>query len=214
MIDWKTSKNLIGFQESENLMNSRLEKIINKKENELIWFLEHESFYTYGKSATKEDLIDPFFLPCHEVKRGGSYTYHGPGQRVIYLMLNLKNYDSDVRKFVWMLEEWVILTLSNFKLNGKRIKGKVGVWLYDEKSKNTLSQNPRKISAIGLRLKKWISYYGISINVNPDLTKYDGIVACGNKGFGVTSLLNEGLNINIDELDHALKKNFGKIFKS
>ena len=210
----KISKKPVKYEEAIEYLDERVHQVSQNRNDELIWFLEHESFYTYGKSATKEDLIDPFFLPCHEVKRGGSYTYHGPGQRVIYLMLNLKNYDSDVRKFVWMLEEWVILTLSNFKLNGKRIKGKVGVWLYDEKSKNTLSQNPRKISAIGLRLKKWISYYGISINVNPDLTKYDGIVACGNKGFGVTSLLNEGLNINIDELDHALKKNFGKIFKS
>ena len=212
MIEWKTSKNLISFEESEDLMNNRLDKILCKKEKELIWFLEHESFYTFGKSANKKDLIDPFVLPCHEVKRGGSYTYHGPGQRVVYLMLNLKNYGSDVRRFVWMLEEWVIKTLAYFKIFGKRIKGKVGVWLDEEIHENHLSPIPRKISAVGLRLKRWISYYGISINVNPDLDKYKGIIACGNKGFGVTSLHNEGVFVSLEEFDFILKKNFHTVF--
>lgn len=213
MIEWKSTKGFVGFKESEKFMEQRVEGIINNNEAELIWFLEHDPFYTFGKSAQKEDLIDPNFLPCYEAKRGGSYTYHGPGQRIVYIMLNIKNYGSDVRKFVWMLEEWIIKTINEFNIIGKRIKNRVGVWV--EKEINTTKEiniYPKKIAAIGLRIKKWVSFYGISINLSPNLKNYDGIIACGNKGFGVTSFDNEGIKINFSELDIALKKNFYNVF--
>lgn len=192
-------------------MEQKVEDIIHLNSNEEIWLLEHEPVYTGGTSAQPSDLLNPKKLPVFNTGRGGQYTYHGPGQRVIYFMLNLKKIfypnSPDLRKFITLLEEVVINTLHEIDIVGERRKGRVGIWV-------THNNNEEKIAAIGIRVKKWISFHGIAINLCPDLNNYQGIIPCGIKEFGITSIDKLGKKITMNELDIKIKYNFYKVFKN
>ena len=185
-------------------MEKRVLNIKRNSEKELVWLLEHESIYTAGTSAKDNDLINNR-VEIRRTGRGGQWTWHGPGQRVVYLMLNLKNRLQDVKAYVHALEELVILSLSDFNINGVRIKNQPGVWV------NTNNRFD-KIAALGIRISSWITYHGISINLNPNLEEFKNIVPCGIKDSGITSLHKLNKNVSFDELDNSLKKYFEKIF--
>ena len=182
--------------------------------DELIWLVEHPSLYTAGTSAKPNDLIDPDRFPVFKTRRGGQYTYHGPGQRVVYAMLDVGARGRDVRVFVNQMESWVIATLAEFNVTAERRAGRIGVWV----TRNDLPPNPDgtpredKIAAIGIRLRKWISFHGLAINVDPDLSHYDGIIPCGINEHGVTSLVDLGLPVTMADVDVALKKTFAQVF--
>ena len=211
MIDWETSKNPVAFDFAVKRMQQRVADIYHKKSNQLIWLLEHPHLFTAGTSAKEEHLLQKNLLPVVKSERGGSFTYHGPGQRSIYLMLDLEKHGKELRTFVWNLEEWVIKSLDELGIVGERCDGRVGIWIAPNNASH--SNKERKIASIGLRVRHWISYYGISINVNPKLEYFQGIVPCGNEGFGVTSLHKEGLKTTVTELDNILKKQFEKKFR-
>lgn len=213
MVEWITSDGLVPYKDALTRMEARVEGIFLGHEDEAIWLLEHPPLYTAGTSARPEDLTDPERFPIYEARRGGQYTYHGPGQRVAYVMLNVAQRGHDVRRFVGQLEDWIIETLAEFNVKGERRDGRVGVWVV-RPEKPGIDGHPRedKIAAIGIRLRKWVSFHGISINVEPDLSHFDGIVPCGIRGHGVTSLVDLGLPITMDDLDVALKKAFQKVF--
>jgi len=177
---------------------------IRRGNKEVIWFLEHPPLYTAGTSAKDADLLDSSF-PIFATQRGGKHTYHGPGQLIVYVMINLKKRGNDVRLFVQALEEWIINTLKTFGLNGMRKEGRIGVWIDDDKGE-------RKIAAIGVRVTHGITWHGLSLNVSPDLSHYLGIIPCGLNGFGVTSLQEEGVNTKISQVIDIMKNNASKIF--
>ena len=214
MVDWITKDKLAPYSETIAQMETHVNAMIDGVKSEHIWLLEHPPLYTAGTSSQLKDLKDPKRFPVFGTKRGGQYTYHGPGQRVAYAMLDLNVRGRDVRKFVWNLEEWVIQTLGQFNVKGERREGRVGVWVVrDDKPLTALGVAPEdKIAAIGVRLRKWRSFHGICINVDPDLSHYDGIVPCGISGHGVTSLVDLGLPVTIFDLDVALRKTFGAVF--
>jgi len=214
MVEWLTSPGLTPYEEAVATMELRARDVASGKADELVWLVEHPPLYTAGTSARPEDLTDPDRFPVHTSKRGGQYTYHGPGQRVAYAMLNVAARGRDVRKFVWQLEDWVIATLAEFNVKGERRKGRVGVWVVRKSDLPAASGQPRedKIAAIGVRLHKWVSYHGLSINVEPDLTHFDGIVPCGIRDHGVTSLVDLGLPVTMNDVDIALKKSFCAVF--
>jgi lipoyl(octanoyl) transferase len=195
-------------------MEQRVAAIHEGRADECIWLLEHPPLYTAGTSAKREDLTDPDRFPVHEARRGGQYTYHGPGQRVIYVMLDVSRRGQDVRKFVQDLEAWVIATLAEFNVTGEIRPGRVGVWVQRPEKPPTVSglQAEDKVAAIGIRLRKWISFHGISINVEPDLDHFSGIVPCGITEHGVTSLVDLGLPVTLSDVDLALQKTFSTIF--
>ena len=200
MPDWEIASGLTPYPDAVAFMEQRAADIAEGKEDELVWLVEHPPIYTAGTSAKDSDLIDARF-PVFKTGRGGQFTYHGPGQRVAYVMLNLKNRKADVRAFVCDLEEWLIKTLADFNVKGERIPGRVGIWV---------KQN--KIAAIGVRVRKWVTFHGISLNVDPDLSHFDGIVPCGIREFGVTSLAELGLPVSMADVDVALKNNFSRVF--
>jgi lipoate-protein ligase B len=175
MIDWETSKNPVDFDFAVKRMQQRVADIYHKKSNQLIWLLEHPHLFTAGTSAKEEHLLQKNLLPVVKSERGGSFTYHGPGQRIIYLMLDLEKHGKDLRTFVWNLEEWVIKSLDELGIVGERCDGRVGIWIAPNNASH--SNKERKIASIGLRVRHWISYYGIFINVNPKLEYFQGIVA-------------------------------------
>lgn len=183
-------------------MEAKVADIIEGKSPEEIWLLEHKPVYTAGTSAVESDLIESNF-PVHKVGRGGKYTYHGPGQRIVYLMLDLKKHYSppDLKKFVCDLEQWVIDSLKEVGVESFRRAGRVGIWCFDKQG------NEAKIAAIGIRVRKWVSFHGISININPDLSHFSGIIPCGIPEFGVTSLQQLGVKIGMEEFDKALERN-------
>ncbi len=195
-------------------MEARVARIADETAPEAIWLLEHPPLYTAGTSAKARDLTDPERFDVFETKRGGQYTYHGPGQRVIYVMLDVGKRGHDVRAFVKQLESWVIATLEQFNVKGEIREGRVGVWVTrDDKPLTAAGVKPEdKIAAIGIRLRKWISFHGISINVEPDLSHFDGIVPCGISQHGVTSLVDLGLPVTMGDVDVALKRTFEDIF--
>ena len=195
-------------------MEERVARIDAGTAPEAIWLLEHPPLYTAGTSAKPEDLTDPNRFPVHTSQRGGQYTYHGPGQRVVYVMLNVGRRGRDVRRFVEQLETWVIATLEEFNVKGEIREGRVGVWVArDDKPLTATGAKPEeKIAAIGIRLRKWISFHGISINVEPDLDHFSGIVPCGISEHGVTSLVDLGLPVTLNDVDVALEKTFGNVF--
>ncbi|MCO8146172.1 lipoyl(octanoyl) transferase LipB [Rhodovulum tesquicola] len=195
-------------------MEARAEAIAAGRAREAIWLVEHPPLYTAGTSANPSDLTDPGRFPVFPTPRGGQYTYHGPGQRVVYVMLDVGARGRDVRRFVWQLEEWVIATLAEFNVAGERRAGRVGVWVARPDLPPGPTGAPRedKIAAIGVRLRRWISFHGLSINVEPDLTHYDGIVPCGIREHGVTSLVDLGLPVTMADLDVALARNFDRAF--
>ena len=214
MVEWIHSNDLVDYDLAVARMEARVAGIINGSMDEAIWLLEHPPLYTGGTSAKDDDLLTPDKFSVYPSARGGEYTYHGPGQRVAYVMLDLNKRGRDVRKFVKALEHWVIATLDGFNIKGEVREGRVGVWV-PRPEKPALpdgSMREDKIAAIGIRLRKWVSFHGISINVEPDLSHYDGIVPCGISGHGVTSLVDLGLPVTMDDLDIALKAGFDTTF--
>ncbi len=214
MVEWITSSGPVSYPEACAEMEARAEAIARGEASEAIWLLEHPPLYTAGTSADPADLTDPARFPVYATKRGGQYTYHGPGQRVVYVMLDVGSRGRDVRAFVKQLETWVIATLDEFNVKGEIRDGRVGVWVVRDDKPLTASGAPAedKIAAIGIRLRKWVSFHGISINVEPDLSHFSGIVPCGITEHGVTSLVDLGLPVSLGDVDVALKRRFATVF--
>jgi lipoyl(octanoyl) transferase len=214
MVEWIISDGLTDYRAAEAWMEARAESIAAGTASECIWLVEHPPLYTAGTSAQASDLSDPDRFPVYDTRRGGQYTYHGPGQRVIYVMLDVAARGRDVRVFVRQLEDWVIATLDQFNVRGLIRPGRVGVWvLRPEKPPapdGSISED--KIAAIGIRLRRWVSFHGISINVEPDLSHFEGIVPCGIADHGVTSLVDLGLPVQMEALDLALQATFATVF--
>ena len=208
--EWKFSSTLIPYEEAIEIMESRVADIHSGIEKELIWFLEHPPLYTAGTSANKNDLLSPNRFPVYQTGRGGQYTYHGPGQRVVYVMLDLTKRGKDVRKYVCNLEQWVINSLDKVGVAGERRSGRVGVWVVRDDS----GSKEDKVAAIGVRVRKWVSFHGICINIKPNLSHYTGIVPCGINQHGVTSLYGLGLDVTMAQMDKILKEEWIKIFNS
>ncbi|WP_170592434.1 lipoyl(octanoyl) transferase LipB [Ruegeria arenilitoris] len=213
-MEWKITDGLTDYDTAVAFMEARVAEIAAGTADECIWFLEHPPLYTAGTSAKPQDLTDPDRFPVYASKRGGEYTYHGPGQRVVYVMLDVGKRGHDVRRFVKQLETWVISALAEFNVHGEIREGRVGVWVPRKDKPLTVSGEPAedKIAAIGIRLRKWISFHGISINVEPDLEHFSGIVPCGIREFGVTSLVDLGLPVTMADVDVALRKTFAEAF--
>jgi lipoyl(octanoyl) transferase len=214
MVEWITAHTPVGYADALEFMENRVARIAAGEADEAVWLLEHPPLYTAGTSAQPEDLTDPDRFPVFQAGRGGQYTYHGPGQRVAYVMLDLNRRDRDVRKFVCALEDWVIATLADFNVRGERRAGRVGVWVTrpDKAPNPDGSVREDKIAAIGVKLRRWISFHGISINLEPDLSHFEGIVPCGIREHGVTSLVDLGLPVTMADLDAALVSRFDEIF--
>jgi lipoyl(octanoyl) transferase len=202
---WEITEGLIPYPDAMARMDAHVDAIAKGTEPERIWLLEHPPLYTAGTSAHEDDLVERERFPVFKTGRGGQYTYHGPGQRVAFVMLDLTRRGADVRAFVAALEQWVIDTLDQFNVKGERREDRVGVWV---------RRGPRedKIAAIGIRVRHWVTFHGISINVEPDLAHFGGIVPCGIREHGVTSLVDLGLPVTMADLDVALKKTFAPIF--
>ena len=214
MVQWEISDGEVDYNTALEKMDNYVQKVITGEADEKIWLLEHPPLYTAGTSADKKDLVEPNRFPVFQTKRGGQYTYHGPGQRVVYVMLDLNKRGKDIKKFVENLEAWIIYTLAEFNVVGQSRKGRVGIWVErPDKPKNINGLiEEEKIAAIGVRLRKWITFHGLSINVDPDLSHFEGIVPCGIKEHGVTSLVDLGLPVSMTDLDIALTKSFSKVF--
>jgi lipoyl(octanoyl) transferase len=214
LVAWIRSEGLVDYDAALAWMQERAKAIAAGTADEAIWLLEHPPLYTAGTSAKRDDLKDPDRFPVFETRRGGQYTYHGPGQRVVYVMLDLNRRGRDVRAFVQALEAWVIAALGEFNIKGEIRPGRVGVWVARPEKPPLPDGTPRedKIAAIGVRLSKWVSTHGLAINHDPDLSHFDGIVPCGIKGHGVTSLVDLGLPVTMDDLDLALERSFHKVF--
>ncbi|WP_438956731.1 lipoyl(octanoyl) transferase LipB [Cognatiyoonia sp.] len=208
MVEWKISDGLTDYQHALEVMEARANDIAAGQAAELIWLLEHPPLYTAGTSAKPADLVDPNRFPVFEARRGGEYTYHGPGQRVVYTVLNVGERGRDVRAFVNQLEGWIIDTMAEFNVVGERRDGRVGVWVQRPEKPRYANGDVAedKIAALGIRLRKWVSFHGLSINVEPDLSHFDGIVPCGIQKHGVTSLTDLGLPVTMNDLDVALRK--------
>ena len=214
MVEWITAEGLTPYPEALAFMEKRANAIAAGEARELIWLVEHPPMYTAGTSAKDVDLVDPNRFDVFEARRGGEYTYHGPGQRIAYVMLDVGKRGRDVRKFVSALEAWIIATLAEFNVTGERRTGRVGVWV--QRPEKPLMPNGTvaedKIAALGIRLRKWVSFHGLSINVEPDLSHFEGIVPCGISEHGVTSLVDLGLPVTMEDVDVALRKTFEDIF--
>lgn len=210
MVEWITSDGLTDYDEAVAFMEARADAIARGEADEAIWLVEHPPLYTAGTSAKPADLTDPNRFPVYEAKRGGQYTYHGPGQRVAYVMLNVGERGHDVRRFVQDLETWVIAALAEFNVKGEIREGRVGVWVERPEKPRAVDGSVRedKIAALGIRLRKWVSFHGLSINVDPDLGHFSGIVPCGIRDHGVTSLVDLGLPVTMADVDVALKRTF------
>jgi len=215
-VEWKTLPGLASYAETLAAMEARVAAIHQGTAPEAIWLLEHPPLYTAGTSAQAQDLVEPDRFPVFPVGRGGQYTYHGPGQRVIYTMLDVSRREKDVRCFVRHLENWVIAALAEFNVKGEIRPGRVGVWVTRPDKAPNPDGTPReeKIAAIGVKLRKWVSFHGISINVEPDLSHFSGIVPCGIREHGVTSLVDLGLPVTMADLDAALMATFDGAMQS
>jgi lipoyl(octanoyl) transferase len=202
-IEWRVEKNLVKYDEALKFMEQTAQEIIEEKRDSLIWVLEHYPVYTAGISAKDEDLLDNKNIEVFKINRGGKYTYHCPGMKIIYVLLNLKKLfypaKPDISRFVEFLEMWIIAVLKNYQIEARIRKGRVGLWV-------ETATGEKKISAIGIKIKKWVSYHGIALNINPDLAGFNNIVPCGIKEFGITSFSQLGIE-NFDE------ENFSKILK-
>lgn len=201
-LEWRISDEPEAYDAAVAEMERRVAAIRAGTAPELVWLLEHPPLYTAGTSAQEGDLLEPGLFPVHRTGRGGQFTYHGPGQRVAYVMLDLKRRGMDVRGFVSALEEWMIRTLARFNIKGERRAGRVGIWIDEGQGRES------KIAAIGVRVRQWVTYHGVALNVDPDLAHYRGIVACGIRGHGVTSLMAQGIAVGMPEVDAALKASF------
>ena len=207
-VEWRVDDSRVPYERAVAAMQARAAAIAAGDEAELVWLLEHPPLYTAGTSAKPEQLIDARF-PVFASGRGGQMTYHGPGQRVAYVMLNLRRRGPDVRRFVATLEEWIIRTLSRFNVRGERREGRVGIWVADR-----LAGTEAKIAAIGVRVTRWVSWHGVALNVEPDLSHFAGIVPCGltDSRYGVTSLADLGVTASMPEMDIALRSAFEPLF--
>jgi lipoyl(octanoyl) transferase len=208
-VDWRISDDLVDYEAASQEMDERVKRIIAGEANEQVWLLEHPPIYTAGPRANDQDLIAPDRFPVYRTGRGGQHTYHGPGQRVAYVMLDLKRRKQDVRGFVSALEAWLINTLWHYHIRGERREDRVGVWV----RRPTRGTNVEdKIAAIGIRMRKWVTFHGISFNVEPELDHFSGIVPCGVSEHGVTSLVDLGIPVTMAENDSVLRAEFEKIF--
>jgi len=212
-IEWRCSDRPVPYEEAVAAMEQRIAAIRAGGAPELVWLLEHPPLYTAGTSARPEDLLEPRRLPVYKSGRGGQYTYHGPGQRIAYVMLDLDRHGRDVRCHVWRLEEWMIRTLARFNVKGERRDGRIGVWVVNP---GGAGGREDKIAAIGVRVRHWVSYHGVALNVDPDLDHFRGIVPCGVQpeipGHGVTSLAGLGITASMAEIDIALRATFDDVF--
>ena len=215
-VEWLVADGLTDYEDALAFMEARVQAIREGSANELVWLVEHPPLYTAGTSARAEDLLTPDSLPVFNTGRGGEYTYHGPGQRVAYVMLDLKRRREDVRAFVAALEQWIIESLAEFNVKGERREDRVGVWVMRPEKPRLANGDmcEDKIAAIGIRLRRWVSFHGIAINVEPDLGHYGGIVPCGISEHGVTSLVDLGLPVTLGDMDVALGKAFENVFGS
>jgi lipoyl(octanoyl) transferase len=213
-VEWRIEPGLTAYPDALAFMEERATAIRDGRAGELIWLVEHPPLYTAGTSAVATDLLQADRFPVFDAGRGGEYTYHGPGQRVAYVMLDLKRRREDVRAFVAALEDWIIKTLAQFNIRGERRDDRVGVWVVRPDRPPLANGSPAedKIAAIGIRLRRWVSFHGIAINVEPELEHFSGIVPCGISGYGVTSLVDLGLPVTMSDLDHALKSAFVEVF--
>lgn len=209
-VEWTVEDSPVPYTAAETFMRERASQIARGSAPELVWLLEHPPVYTAGTSAREDDLRSPERFPVFTTGRGGQYTYHGPGQRIAYVMLNLKQRQPDVRAFVSSLEDWVIDTLFAFGIKGQKRTGRIGIWVEQRDGPKVIEEN--KIAALGIRLHKWVSYHGISINIDPDLEHFSGIVPCGIDDHGITSFEALGLTTTMDEVDQELKKQFENRF--
>ncbi|MBU6476277.1 MAG: lipoyl(octanoyl) transferase LipB [Alphaproteobacteria bacterium] len=204
LTDWQAAEIPVGYEEAVRAMEERVRAIREEGAKGLVWLLEHPPLYTAGTSAKSKDLINNNF-PVYEAGRGGQYTYHGPGQRVGYVMMDLQKRGSDLRRYICDLEEWMILALKDFDVKGERRQGRVGIWV-------ATGNSEAKIAAIGVRVRKWVSYHGVAVNLNPDLSHYNGIVPCGISEYGVTSLAKLGVAAGMADLDTALQRSWQRVF--
>jgi lipoyl(octanoyl) transferase len=209
-VGWAVSTAQVAYPDAVAAMQARVEAILEGRAGELVWLLEHPPLYTAGVSAKPRDLIDPDRFPVFETERGGQFTYHGPGQRVAYVMLDLRERGRDVRQFVQSLEAWVIGALAEFNVEGQLRDGRIGVWV--ERRAPGAPPREDKIAAVGVKLRRWVSFHGVSLNVEPDLAHFSGIVPCGVSEHGVTSLVDLGLPVTMDEADAALRLSFERVF--
>ena len=210
LIEWKISDQPVAYPDALAAMEARAAAIAAGEASEQVWLLEHPPIYTAGTSAQDTDLIDARF-PVYRTGRGGQFTYHGPGQRVGYVMLDLKSRKPDVRAYVRDLEQWLIETLAEFNVKGERREGRVGIWVQRGPT-SLLNAREDKIAALGVRIKRWVTLHGVALNVEPDLTHFTGIVPCGIRAHGVTSLADLGIPATMADVDVALKRTFRKIF--
>jgi lipoyl(octanoyl) transferase len=208
LVEWITLPGLVDYQEGIKIMEDQLDRVINSMQPDTIFLLEHKEVYTAGTSHNVEELLKPDLFPVIYTGRGGKFTYHGPGQRIIYPIINLNNTDKvkDLKLYITQLEKWIILTLAELAVHAFTIQGKVGIWV--KNSRNIES----KIGAIGIRVRKWVTYHGIAVNISPNLDNYSGIIPCGINDFPITSLEDMGINISMTEFDIILKKKFIEIF--
>ena len=211
-VDWAVSDGLVDYEAAVAAMEARAEAIAAGQAGELVWLLEHPPLYTAGASAKPENLLDPERFPVFKTGRGGEHHYHGPGQRTAYVMVDLRQRGRDVRAYVRNLEEWIIQALSRFNVVGERRCDRVGVWV--DRTRPGGGEREDKIAAIGVRLRRWVSFHGISLNVEPDLSHFAGITPCGvaDPRYGVTSLVDLGLPVTMAEADEALKQAFADVF--
>jgi lipoyl(octanoyl) transferase len=214
MVEWRVSDGLTDYAAAVAEMEARAAAIRAGAAPELVWLLEHPPLYTAGTSAKPADLLEPDRFPVHRAQRGGEYTYHGPGQRVAYALLDLDRRGRDVRRFVCALEDWVIAALACFAVKGERRPGRVGVWVVRPDKPPGPDGAPRedKIAAIGVRIRRWVSFHGVAINVDPDLSHFSGIVPCGITEHGVTSLVDLGIPATMPDVDLALRAAFDGAF--
>ena len=209
-IDWLISSERVGYLEAIGIMNERVDSIQKGEARELVWLLEHPPLYSAGTSAKLDDLLMPNRFPVFKTGRGGQYTYHGPGQRIVYIMLDLRRRRQDIRAYVSALEIWIINTLARFNIHGERRSDRIGIWV-----RRTDIQQPNredKIGAIGIRIKRWITLHGISINIAPNLEHFTGIIPCGIEGHGVTSFEDMGQPLELYDFDMELRNGFRKVF--
>mgnify|MGYP001285414731 CR=1 FL=1 len=209
-VEWIISSGLVEYPDALRVMDERVDLIQKGNAKELVWLLEHPPLYSAGTSAKPEDLLAPNRFPVFKTGRGGQYTYHGPGQRVAYIMLDLNRRRRDIRAFVSNLETWIINTLAKFNIRGERRSDRIGIWVRRTDLNN--SEREDKIGAIGIRIKRWVTLHGISINVSPDLEHFGGIIPCGIGGYGVTSFEDIGQPLEVYDLDVELRTEFDQLF--
>src|SRR5215472_1845112 len=205
-VEWRISRDRVEYRAAVDEMERRVAAIRVGSAPELVWLLEHPPLYTAGTSARREDLLDPDRLPVYRAGRGGRYTYHGPGQRVVYVMLDLARRGRDVRCYVHDLEEWGIRTVARFGITGERREGRVGIWVGS-------GTGEAKIAAIGVRVRRWVTYHGMAINIDPELDHFRGIIPCGIAEHGVTSLAALGVHATMADIDAALRASFEQVFQ-